>query len=368
VALTVLTAAAAAEQKPDKSFQDLFEQAVRDNFFTVTCTVPQFQPLVPVLKRGSSAPPVDELIGKFFGSREALLGDEPVVSPLWGNGRRYKSGMVVHLVRNEQFGQRSIVGPTQETEVAPVFLDAYDSGFVYCNNVPHTAVYATDIRNAEEIKKTPGTAADITYHTIYDEAEGQRAVEAMIGELFGPLKAPAGFQSSVQTLVQPFGERLFAYRVTPEYITSYELYDGNGKVVGTQSVGIPVYDTFVHVLLDGDKMLCGIEYFWDSELSAVGQPQKCISAPEAIVRAQVALLEHYKQRPPLLTIRSIKPGFVHNRKDRVHFVPAWLFDACYAELGEAKQKPNTALTEQEQVQVPLSFAINALTGELFLLY
>ena len=76
-------------------------------------------------------------------------------------------------MRNEQFGQRSIVGPTQEVKVAPVFLDVYDSGFVYCNNVPHTAVYATDIKNAEEIKRTPGTAAVVSYHLVYDEAEGQ---------------------------------------------------------------------------------------------------------------------------------------------------------------------------------------------------
>ena len=189
----------------------------------------------------------------------------------------------------------------------------------------------------------------------------------MIAELFGALTVPSGFQSTVLKLVQSSGERLFEYRARPEYVTSCELCDADGKVVGTQPLSIPVYDTFVHVLLDGDKMLCGIEYFWDGKLSVSDQPKKCISAPQAIALAQMRLLEHYNSRPPLLTVRSIKLGFVHNRKDRTHFVPAWLFDAWYVELGETKQKPNTALTDQEQIRMPLTFAINALTGELFFL-
>jgi hypothetical protein len=359
-------------QKPDKLFDQQLQQIVNSTFLTIACDVPQIMPLVPTLKRSAAPTDADALIQKFFGSRDNLLGSDKVISPLWGPGMRYKSGMVLSLVKNPDFGQRSIVGPTTKTEVIPVFLDVYPPGFVYINNVSHTAVHATSV------KATAVDTADISYYDVYDVKEGQQAAEGLITELFGELKVPAGFQTSVQAMIQHFGERLFAYRVVPEYITKYELFEERAnkvtgpqpaelKVIGTQPVAIPVYDVYVHLQLDGDKMLAGIEYYWDAGLTAVGEPKRCISAPQAVLNAREGLLKQYDNQPPLLTVASIKLGFIQDRGDKTKLVPAWLFDAWYTVLSEPKQKPNTELEGQDRVDVPLPFAINALTGAIMFL-
>jgi hypothetical protein len=359
-------------QKPDKLFDQQLQEIVSSTFLTIACDVPQIMPLVPTLKRSVKATDADALITKFFGSRDNLLGNDKVISPLWGPGTRYKSGMVLSLVKNQELGQRSIIGPTTKTEVVPVFLDVYPPGFVYINNVSHTAVHATSV------KPTAVDTADISHYDVYDVKEGQQAAEGLITELFGQLKVPAGFQTSVQAMIQTFGERLFAYRVVPQYITKYELFENRGdkvvgaqpvepKVTGTQPVAIPVYDVYVNLQLDGEKMLAGIEYYWDGGLTPVGEPKRCISAPQAILNAREGLLKQYNNQPPLLTVASIRLGFIQDRGDRTRLVPAWLFDAWYTVLSEPKQKPNTELEGQDRVDVPLPFAVNALTGAIMFL-
>jgi hypothetical protein len=353
--------AAAQQQKADAGFDEQMKQIVSSQFLTVACDVPQIQPLVPALRRSVTATDASALIDKFFGSRDNLLGDEKIISPLWGPGTRYKSGMVLRLVTNKEFGQRSIIGPTTDTEVVPVFLDVYPNGFLYVNNVPHTAVHAT------KVKETSAETADISYYDMYSADDGQVAAEKLVAELMGELKAPAGCQTSVKALIQHFGERLYAYRIIPEYITKCDLLDEKGNVTGSQPMAVPIYDSYVHVQLDGDKMLAGIEYFWDGGLSAAGEPKRCLYAPEAVIKAREGLLKAYDNKPPLLTVASIKLGYIQDRNDKSKLIPAWLFDAWYAVLSDPKKKPNTTLEGTERVEIPLPFAVNALDGTVLFL-
>lgn len=361
ICLIALPAAAQQQQKTDKQFDEQLQQIVNSQFLTIACEVPQIQPVVPVLRRSVTSTDAEALITKFFGSRDNLLGDEKIISPLWGPGTRYKSGMVLRLVTNQEFGQRSIIGPTTDTEVVPVFLDVYPNGFLYINNVPHTAVHAT------KVQETSVETADISYYDVYNESEGQQAAEGLIAELVDELKTPAGCQTSVKAMIQHFGERLYAYRVMPEYITEYDLLDENGKVVGAQPVAVPIYDSYVHVQLDGDKMLAGIEYFWDGGITAAGEAKRCLYAPEAVIMAREGLLKEFNGQPPLLTVASIKLGYIQDRRDTAKLIPAWLFDAWYAVLSDPKQKPKTTLEGTEREEVPLPFAVNALDGTVLFL-
>ncbi len=350
--------AVAQQVKPDKLFDEQIQQIVNSQFLTVACDVPQIQPQLPVLRRSVTSTDSAALITKFFGSRDNLLGDEKIISPLWGPGTRYKSGMVLRLVTNQDFGLRSIIGPTTDTEVVPVFLDVYPNGFLYINNVPHTAVHAT------KVKETSVETADISYYDMYTESEGQAAAEKLIGELTGELKAPAGCQTSVKAMVQHFGERLYAYRIMPEYITKSDIMDEKGNITGSQPVAVPIYDSYVHVQLDGDKMLAGIEYFWDGGITAAGDAKRCLYAPEAVIKARDGLLKEFNNQPPLLTVASIRLGYIQDRKDTAKLIPVWLFDAWYAVLSDPKQKPKTTLESSEREEVPLPFAVNALDGSV----
>jgi len=356
VLLAMSPAAGQLRESQDQDLNSRLKQMVESSFLTVHCAVPQIQPAVAPLKR-STAPDAEKLISGFLGPKEALMGTEDIVSPLWGPGHRYKSGMVIYLAFNEQLGIRSITGPAQKVESVPVFLDIYSSGFVYANNIPHTAVYATDVKVETETK------ADVTRHNVYSEHDGQAAAEALVAEKLGKLTVPAGFQTNVKSLIQHFGERLFAYRVNPEYLTSYQAKGANGEAV-SNPVAVPVYDSYVHILLDGDKLLAGMEYFWDGGLTVVGGPKPCISAADAILKAREGLLKRFNSQPPLLSVTDIKLGFVQDRRDRTKLVPAWLFDAWYTEWVE-EQKPGTKLTGRKGVQVPLPFGVNALSGEFF---
>jgi len=352
------------------------ERMLESTFLTVTCDVPSIQPKVANLRR-SWMPPTEDLLTHFFGGRDNLLSEEEVISPLWGDGRRYKSGMVLHLAPIDQQTSQLRLDEMSGVEVVPTFLDVYSTGFIYANNVPHKPVYATDVKVLSKLK------ADVTYHNVYDETEGLNAAESMIGDMFGKLQVPAGFQSSVLTLIQHFGERQFVYRAVPEYLTEYNAYESafdvttpgqqstepapKPKVLATHKVAVPVLDVYVHVMLDGEKMLTGMEYFWDSGIAVSGQPEECLHAGVALSKAREQLFEHFEAQPPLVTVSGIMLAFIEDRGSRNQLVPAWMFDAWYQDRVTAtKDNPHTT-NNQNIVQVPMPFAINALTGELIML-
>jgi hypothetical protein len=342
----------------DPAMDEKLRQLLSMSVLSMQCQLPDFQPQLTELKR-SWAPSTDNLIQRFFGSKDAVLSDEQVTSPLWGKGRRYKSGMVLHMAPLDRQSQRISLDQMTGVEVVPTFLDVYSSGFVYANNITHKPVYATDVKVLSEVK------ADVSHHNEYNEKEGQDAAEALLSEMFGQLKAPAGFQTAVKAIIQHFGERLFVYRLQPEYVTSYDVRKDDGSTVKRQ-VAVPVLDSYAHVMLDGDKLLCGLEYFWDASLAPVGTPKKCISAADAEFVAREQLIKHFDNQPPLLNCSQVTLGFIQDRSDRTRLIPVWLFDAWYTDYVPGKESA-IAKTATNLVTIPMPFYVNALDESFGLL-
>lgn len=360
----------------DFDVEQVVEQGVYSWFLTIDAPIPSMQPKLANIKR-SWRPSTDELIGMFLGSRETIMEDEAIESPTWGSGRRYKSGTVLYLLDKNMATPQDIRGLAKEVEVVPSFLDIYSTGFAYVNNISHTAVYATDV------KVTGETSADVSYYYVYEVEEGRQAAEQLIAQQFGELAVPEGFQPAVQAIIQDFGERLFVYFARLEFITEYDVYeleltaeDPNNPrriKIGTQPVSVPIYDVKVQMMLDGEKLLAGMEYFWDDTLRPVGEPQECIHAGTAVVTARDELYEYFNKEPPLLTVKGLSLGYIQDRNDRSTLIPVWLFDAWYTQTVTMDAEnltdapPLTSPYARNVVSIPLTFAINALTRELIIL-
>jgi hypothetical protein len=316
---------------------------------------PPIQPKVANIKR-SYVPNSDSLITKFLGGKQTLIGNgQSIVSPIWGKGTRYKSGTVIYAVPLDNKQRVRDINQFPKLESVPAFLDVYPSGFLYTNNISHKGVITT------EIKVKGKDDSDISYKKLYDPKEGHAAVEQMLPGMVGELTLPKGFRKRYSEIVQNFGERLYAYHVEPEYVTTYSVIDKNGKVVGEKPIAIPVMDSYVHVLLDGDKVLAGMEYFWDSQLSLDGTPKPCIQFAEATTKAQSWLINRYKGTPPLYNVSNVKLGYVQDRTNRNLLVPAWIFDAWY----DTPVPASVGTTENPVKRTNDPFAVNALTGKAF---
>jgi hypothetical protein len=179
--------------------------------------------------------------------------------------------------------------------------------------------------------------------------------------MVGELKVPKGFRIKKTQMIQNFGERLYAYHAEPEFVTTYEVKDKNGKVTGEKPIAVPVLDSYVHVLLDGDKLLAGMEYFWDSQLSLDGTPKPCMQFAEATAAAQKWLINRYNGTPPLYNVSNVKLGYVQDRSNRNLLVPAWIFDAWY----NTPLPASSGTTENPVKRTQDPFAVNALTGKAF---
>ncbi|MEZ5339151.1 MAG: hypothetical protein R3F46_12945 [bacterium] len=331
----------------DRTQEELF----KSSFLTVDTPVPYITPQLADIARNQSYS-ANDLINRFFGGQGNVTGKEQIVHPIWGNGTRYKSGMVLRLVESG-----SQTTQYQDLEVVPAFLDVYTRGFVYQNNVPHQPVVRTDV-------EVTGTySADIRTSEAFSEKQGRQAVEQLIAEMFGPLQVPAGFQSIVLSGIQEDQERLFMYHAYPEFIAPVEVPDINGGNTIVNS-GIPVLDVYAKVLIDGDRNLVGMEYFWDGGIRAQSGVKQCYSANQALVLAREEIYKSYQKRPPLLTITNIKLGYFQSRSNSGKLEPGWLFDAWYSRKREQLNTRGTSTYQQhEYVNVPLPFAINAITGE-----
>jgi hypothetical protein len=333
-----------------------FKSFLDSQLLEIRCDVPYFQPYVANLRRGSSVNP-DQVLKLFMGNKEELLGSEQVISPIWGKGTRYKSGKVLRL--NEK--NVSLEKMTQ-IEVVPAFQDIYRQGFLYSNNIPHKPVYATDVKVVSELK------ANVSYRNLYNESEGRAAAKKVLGETMGQPETGKSFRLAEEDLIQTFGERLYAYRVHPEFLTTFDTYEwkGTGKEAvytktGSKPVAVKVNDVYIHMLLDGDMLLTGMEYFWDDALKIEGKTQPAISGPQAVINTRDWLLKHFGNKPPQLTVTKITMGFVQDKKDPMLLVPAWIFGAYYT----AEDETGSAGLGSDRVQVPCPFAVNALSGNVF---
>lgn len=338
----------------DDSLERTQRELFKSSFLTVDVPVPYIKPSLSNISR-SRTYTASQLINRFFGGQDFVTDSEPILHPIWGNGTRYKSSIVLRLVDS---GSQT-TNEYDDLEVVPAFLDVYTRGFVYQNNVPHQPVVQTLFNENE-------TDPEKMYRTreVFSAKEGRAAVEGLIADMFGPLKVPDGFQSVVLSGIQEDGERLFMYRAYPEFIAPVEVPDvsGGNTVMDT---GIPVLDVYTHVLMDGDRNLVGMEYFWDEDIRAQGGVKDCYSANQALVLAREALYKNYNEHPPLLTITDIKLGFFQSRENSGRLEPGWLFDAWYSrKKDQLNTRGTTSYLQYQYVNVPMPFAVNAITGEL----
>jgi hypothetical protein len=354
--------------KNDPDLEQQVKALLAGSFITLACQVPVMQPQVATLSRNWQ-PSEAELIKQFFGSRENVTDTKEIVSPLWGKGKRFwisatqKSEVFAGTSTTDAAGKQG----TKETEVVLMSLDIYLHGFVYINNAPHPPAISV-----EKIEK-PGQPLQFNRKRTYSDQEGQKIAEQLVAQYVAPLKVPAGFQSNVQMAVQDYGKQLYQYRIRPEFITNYAVYDKSSqtgrKEIGRQPVSVPVYDAYVNLMLDGDKQLAGIEYFWDDSLKAEGQVQESISLGDAVTKGREFLFEYFKSEPPLITVNSITFGYVQDDKGSSKLMPAWLFDAWYMRALSTMEEYQTApeYYGHNSVKIPLTYGVNALTGKAFIL-
>lgn len=347
-------AAPKAKGKAPRTTADLPKALAQASFLDVRCTLPWMSADVAPLRR-SWTPDKTDLLQRFFGGQQGVSSDQSVRSPIYGHGTRYKSGKVVYLTPAGMNTQAA----AQKAEYVAAFLDLYSSGFSYQNNISHTPVHATDVQ------VTGVHSADVSRHDVYTVSDGQAAAEKMIGEMFGKLSVPSGFQTSVDTVIQDFGEQLFVYRVTPEFITQIQLTAPNGQKQTIQS-GLPLFETFVNIQLDGEKLLAGMEYYWDNNLTVSGPLKPSIDSFEAVAMARTGLLKEYNNSPPLLTVTAVKLGYIVDRKQPSQLIPAWVFDASYTKTVTQPGKSGFNTTDLQVI--PLPFAIHALSGDLIPLW
>jgi hypothetical protein len=364
------TASVAAQihESEDKVADDILRTAIAGSFLEIKCYVPEIQPAVANLTSSASTDS-DELIETFFGSEEQIMSTDDIVSPLWGPGRRYKSGTVIYLTPKGVPEQQAFAS-AKPVEMVPAYLDVYGHGFIYGNNIPQKPVLATDVKVINELR------ADISEYYVYDEQEGLAAAEGMVADMMSELTLPGGFQSSVTSLIQQDDLRLYAYRVIPQHVTTFRRVighetdaDGNIQPVlgDEQPVAVPVFDRYVKVTLDGDKLLAGMEYFWDDRISVSGTPQRAISAQQAIIKAREKYLEVFDLQPPLVNVSAIRLGYVQDKGSANRLVPAWLFDAAYARQASPEEQVAERVSgiSPNLVVIPMPFAVNAITGEVF---
>jgi hypothetical protein len=354
--------------KNDPDLELRVKSLLAGSFITLECPVPAVQPKVPALAR-SWQPSEETLLDVFFGGRDRVTKTKEITSPLWGKGRRYwiSTKQTTEVFAGPEAEQGGGKQGTAETEVVLLSLDIYRHGFVYVNNAPHPPAIIVDK------VEVPGQPLQFNRKRAFSDKDGQLAAEQLVAQLVSQLKVPSGFQSNVQMAVQDYGQQLFQYRIRPEYITDYAVYSGGDpksrKEIGRQPVAVPVYDAYVNLLLDGDKQLAGMEYFWDGGLQVSGQAQESVYLGEAVAKAREYLFTYFKEEPPLITISNITFGFVQDEKGSGKLVPAWLFDAWYMRSLSTMEEYQTApeYYGHNSVKIPLTFAVEALAGKAFIL-
>jgi len=366
---------AQTESSNDELVDEMVSQMLRTNFLTPACQLPSFQPKVAELRRTWS-PDQEELITRFLGSREAIMDEQRLdIHQIWGRGTRFKSGTVIYLFDRDSSSPQSMGAGTKEMEVVPSYLDVYHSGYEYANNISHTAVYATDV------KKISKTEADVTYYNVYEPDEGQEAAERLLTDMHGEMSLADDFRIKKLSLIQDFSERLYVYQANPEFLTEFNLYGEidltkpleERQPISRQQVALPVWDVYAKVMLDGDKLLTSMAYYWDNNLKVDGTPKESIHSGTAMLYASEYIFEAFNSAPPLLTVQNVTMGFIQDPDSTSRLIPVWFFDAWYTEtmtVDEADVDSLPALTSayaKNILNVPFPFAVNALTGEVHIL-
>jgi hypothetical protein len=337
------------------------DDLLRAGFIEATCPMPMMVPHVTALKR-SYVPAREKVIAQFFGGQQGVTSTEQLTSPIYGKGTRFKSGKVVYLTP-KGVDLRAAASQQKKAEYVAASLDLYNSGFVYVNNVAHAPVLATDVRMTGQAK------AKLSRRNVYSDQEGRRAAEQLVTEMFGGLKPGAGFQINAQSVIQDVGEKLFVYRANPEYLAKVDIMTSNGAKQQA-TIGITVRDVFINLQLDGDKLLAGMEYFWDGGLTPIGQPKPGMSAEEAFQIGKKGLFQVYKGEPPLMTVSQVTLGYILDRRNRNQLVPVWIFAASYAQAETKSDRSGLVSSFDKTNYQPIArpFAVNVLTGDFYALW
>ncbi len=72
-------------------------------------------------------------------------------------------------------------------------------------------------------------------------------------------------------------------------------------------------------------------------------------------------------QPPLVNVNGIRLGYVQDKNSASRLVPAWLFDAAYARRATPEEQVAERVSgiSPNLVVIPLPFAVNAISGEVF---
>ncbi len=301
-ALIVLVAANGATAQGGDSGDPSVDLLLRSMVISVDVPLPTWEegpeewggnaPRLSYLKR-ARRPELGDVYKTFFKDVKKAVGSNPVTSPAYGKGTRYK-GPRLSLVRSE--GQR---------EGVSFYLDVYDWGFEYVNNLVETPT------NVETAESTP---AHRKYSYKFTEKEGIAAAKKYIDQLTpGAGTATGDFAILEESRFEHEKGRLFIYRLTKTYR------------------GVPLVDDYIQVAIDGEKNLANVSYYWSKKIEPFGNTYTAIDAGLALQSAKLIALDDFDDQPPPLTLFDTNLAYINDRQNPQIVRPVWLFDCRWNE-------------------------------------
>lgn len=252
----------------------------------------------PVLKyiKRSAPPDLSNVNDKFFRNTKATLGTEPVSSPAYGKGTRYKGP---RLSLEKKVGER--VGYS-------FYLDKYTWGFEYVNNM---------IEVPASTEKPESTPQNRQYNFAFTKPDGIAAAKKFIADLTpGVGDAGTGFEIKEDAWFDHSRGKLFVYRLS--------------KLCN----GVPLADDYIQVALDGEKNIANVSYFWSKGITEYGESYPALDAGMSLQIAKQIVLDRFNNEPPPLTLFNAKLAYVNYRKDPTYLQPVWLFDCRWNETRQ----------------------------------
>ncbi len=292
--------AQAKDQKPggtDKSVDLLLQSMV----ITVDFALPSWKdgpqawggkaPELAFIKRGTQ-PDMSAVHDKFFRNTKATLGTEPISSPAYGKGTRYK-------------GPRLSLDKAGALVGYSFYLDKYTWGFEYVNNM---------VIAPASTETSDSTPQNRKYNFRFTKEAGVAAAKKFIADLTpGVGDAGTGFDIKEDAWFDHTKGKLFVYRLTKS------------------CNGVPLADDYIQVALDGEKNIANVSYFWSKDVKPYGESYAALDAGISLQIAKSIVLNRFNNEPPPLTLFNAKLAYINYRKDPTILQPVWLFDCRWNE-------------------------------------
>jgi len=265
-------------------------------------------PQLTFLKRGGQ-PDLGDVYKQFFRDVKEAVGSETITSPSYGRGTRHKGPRL------------SLTKPGSHREGVSFYLDRYNWGFEYVNNLVETPT---------SVETAGSTPANRKYSYKFTQQEGIAAAKKYIDQLTPGTGSVGGdFAIIEEAWFEHEKGRLFTYRLTKAFR------------------GVPLVDDYVQVAIDGEKNLANISYFWSKEIGQEGNTYTAIDAGLALQTAKLIVLDEFANQPPPLTLFGVKLAYINYRKNPQMLLPVWLFDCRWSETRRY-ENPNWNPQKREQ--------------------